>query len=206
MARALAGAHPELRHVTCGEFAAPQVICAKCDLPVRGRDLTSVSNTRTLGYVGSAPRRHRQTRTLQRVTPHGLYPGTMEVLGDRWNTAIISAAIIGLRRFTDFERFLGIPPTVLSARLTRLVELGLLRTEPLASSGRTVYRLTEKGSGFGVVLMQIVRWSDENIGSRARKSLEITHDPCGRLLLPEFVCGACGGRLRRSEIQWELLN
>ncbi|WP_406068851.1 winged helix-turn-helix transcriptional regulator [Micromonospora sp. NBC_01638] len=197
---------PELRHALCGELADPQVICAKCDLPVKGRDLSSVNASKTLGYVGSAPRRHRQSRTLQRVTSHGLFPDTMELLGDRWNTAIVSSAIIGLRRFTDLERFLGIPPTVLSARLTRLVELGALRAEALAGGGRSVYRLTDKGAGFGVVLMQIVRWSDEHIGSRAHKSLEITHDPCGRLLLPEFVCGACSERLKRTEIRFELLN
>lgn len=198
------GPRPELRHVSCGELADPTVVCGKCGLPVRGRDLSPVSSSKTLGYVGSAPRRHRQTRTLQRVTEHGLYPDTMELLGDRWNTAIVSASVIGLRRFTDVERFLGIPPTVLSARLTRLVELGVLFTESLAGGGRTVYRLTDKGAAFGAVLMQIVRWSDEHVGARARKTLEITHDPCGRLLLPDFVCGACGKRLKRSEVRFEL--
>lgn len=200
------GPSPELRHLTCGNVADPQVVCGKCGLPVRGRDLSPRTNTKTLGYVGSSPRRHRQTRTLERINDHGLYPDTMELLGDRWNTAILSAAVIGLRRFTDLERFLGIPPTVLSARLTRLVELEVLRTEALAGGGRQVYRLTSKGAAFGGILMQIVRWADEHVGSKARKSLEVTHDPCGRLLLPDFVCGACGERLKRAEIRFELLN
>ncbi|QIX25537.1 helix-turn-helix transcriptional regulator [Nocardioides sp. JQ2195] len=200
------GPKPELRHLTCGELADPRVVCAKCDLPVTGGDLTPVNTSRTLGYVGSAPRRHRQSRTLQRVTNHGLFPDTMELLGDRWNTAIVATAVIGMKRFTDLERFLGIPPTVLSARLTRLVELEVLRPEVLVGGGRTVYRLTRKGAGFGMVLMQIVRWSDEHVGADAHKSLEITHDPCGRLLLPDFVCGHCSQRLKRSEVQFELVD
>lgn len=201
------GPSPELVHSTCGQVAIPVVVCGRCNLQVTTRE-TSVRRTATeYNYGGSMPRRHRQSRTAAMKRDFGFYPETMELLGDRWNLAIVSAAVIGIRRFTDFERFLNIPPTVLSAHLSSFVELGILRTQELAAgNGRTDYRFTDKGRGFSSVLMQIVRWADENIRSGEESSIEITHDLCGRKLVPEFQCGHCGELLRRREVSFQLLN
>ncbi|MDR7084152.1 DNA-binding HxlR family transcriptional regulator [Arthrobacter ginsengisoli] len=201
------GPRPEMVHTRCGHSAAPVLVCGKCRLPVTTRE-TSVRRTRTeYNYGGSMPRRHRQGRTAALSHDFGFDPETMELLGNRWNLALVSAAVIGIRRFTDFERFLGIPPTVLSAHLSSFVELGILRPQELAGGGgRTDYRFTDKGRGFSTVLMQIVRWADENIRSGEESSLEITHDLCGRKLLPEFSCGHCGELLRHREVRFDLLN
>lgn len=199
--------HPELIHRTCGHEARPLLVCGKCDGEVTTRSTTITRATDRLYFVGALPRRHRQARTLELPQSDDLQlrQETMEVLGDRWNTALASAAVIGIRRFTDFERFLGIPPTVLSARLARFVELGLLYQQELAGgSGRTDYRLTPKGTGLAGILLQIVRWSDENIKTGEISTIEIRHDDCGRKLQPEFACAHCREHLRRTEIRWAL--
>lgn len=201
------GLRPVLIHSQCGHLAHPQLICGKCDLPVTARDTSVTRSGATLSYASALPRRHRQNRTLalDGSDPYAFRTETMEILGDRWNTALASAAHIGIRRFSDFERFLGIPPTVLSARLSRFVELNILRVQELAGSNRrSDYRLTDKGRDLAAILIQIVRWADENLRTGEPASIEISHDACGRKLLPEYRCTHCEQRLRRREARFEL--
>jgi len=199
------GRHPELIHQRCGHEARPVLVCGKCDVPVTPRDTTITRSAPKLSYVGTVPRRHRQARTLALNDDDilSLRQETMEILGDRWNTALAAAAVIGIRRFSDFERFLGIPPTVLSARLARFVELGILRHQELAGgNGRTDYRLTPKGAGLSGILLQIVRWSDENIKTGEETSIEVSHDACGRKLQAELACTHCHVQLRRTDVHF----
>lgn len=197
----------EVVHLACGRPADPITRCGKCDLPVRSHDTSVKLSYPKLSYVGTMPRRHRQARTLamQDKVSASLRTETMELLGDRWNTALAAAAAIGNRRFTDFERYLGIPPTVLSSRLTRFEELGILEQRGLVGgSSRSEHRLTAKGRAFIAILVQIVRWSDENVET-AQPAIEILHDACGRKLLADLACGSCGDRLRQSQLHFPLL-
>ena len=50
---------------------------------------------------------------------------TLDVIGEWWTMLIVRDAFRGVTRFEDFHRNLGIARTVLSARLDRLVELGI---------------------------------------------------------------------------------
>ena len=68
----------------------------------------------------------------------------MAVLGERWTILILREAFAGTTRFDEFERNLGIAPNILVARLSGLVEHGLLE-KAAAEGGRHDYRLTEKG-------------------------------------------------------------
>src|ERR1700722_5871007 len=52
---------------------------------------------------------------------------TLAVVGDRWTLLVLRDAFMGVRRFDDFERSLGIARRVLSERLALLVEEGILR-------------------------------------------------------------------------------
>ena len=66
-------------------------------------------------------------------------PAPLEVLGDRWTLLVIRDAFLGVRRFDDFQRDLGVARNVLTDRLGRLVEEGVLervryQERPSASS------------------------------------------------------------------------
>ena len=50
----------------------------------------------------------------------------LSVLGDRWTLLILRNAFMGVRRFDDFQRGLGLTRHVLAERLKRLVEHGVL--------------------------------------------------------------------------------
>ena len=78
----------------------------------------------------------------------------LEVLGDRWALMILRDAFDGLRRFSEFQKNLGLAKNILASRLKWLVESGLLALQP-ASDGSAYkeYVLTEKGrSVFPIVV------------------------------------------------------
>src|ERR1051325_7085248 len=70
----------------------------------------------------------------------------LEVVGDRWTLLIIRDIALGRRRFDQLLVILGIASNVLSERLSRLVDEGVLdRVAYSERPERFEYRLTEKG-------------------------------------------------------------
>lgn len=85
------------------------------------------------------------------------------IVGDRWSLMILRSAMYGVRRFEDFYAELGIPRTVLSARLKQLVSDGLLATRPYREPGkrsRKEYVLTDRGDGLRPILIGLTQWGD----------------------------------------------
>lgn len=86
---------------------------------------------------------------------------TMSVLGQRWAVLIIREALLGRSRFSEFRERLGIASDVLSARLTELVEAGILEVVDYRSPGdrtRSRYVLTDAGRDLVPVLAAIGQW------------------------------------------------
>ncbi|MCZ7628947.1 MAG: helix-turn-helix transcriptional regulator [Microthrixaceae bacterium] len=77
----------------------------------------------------------------------GLHDRTpADLLGDHWTLLVLRDACLGLRRFEEFHRDLGISRNILTDRLNLLVERGLLRRVPYRRHPpRHEYRLTDKG-------------------------------------------------------------
>ena len=109
------------------------------------RDTVTVTGTGETFANVAVLRRHRRVRGP--VDPVSYFPQTMEILGDRWSTIVLAAALLGVRHFADFQRRLNIAPSVLSSRLARFTELDVL-AQALDGHGRDEYRLTEKGIDF----------------------------------------------------------
>lgn len=85
----------------------------------------------------------------------------LAVIGERWTLLILRHAYRGVRRFADFERELGIAKNVLSDRLKRLVEHGVLDRTPSREDARSVeYRLSPKGRDLYPVLMSLALWGE----------------------------------------------
>lgn len=78
------------------------------------------------------------------------------ITGDAWTQLILREAFYGARRFSVWRERLGIPRSVLTDRLNRLVAAGLLEQRGAPGSAtRMEYRLTEMGLDmFGVAVMQ----------------------------------------------------
>ena len=92
--------------------------------------------------------------------------GAVEALGDTWSILVLRELFFGVRRFNDMQQDLGISRSVLTARLTRLTDLGVVRTETYREPGersREQYRLTRKGVGLLPVMVALMAWGDQHI-------------------------------------------
>lgn len=86
---------------------------------------------------------------------------SLDVVGEWWSLLIIRDAMLGVKRFSEFERRLGMAKNILSARLKRLVEADVLRTVP-ASDGSVYleYELTEKGEALLPTMVALRQWGE----------------------------------------------
>lgn len=87
---------------------------------------------------------------------------SVEMLGDRWSLLIIRDMMLrGARTYKEFlECYEGIATNILADRLRKLVDHGIITTEPDPSDGRKLtYLLTEKGIGLAPVLTEMVLWA-----------------------------------------------
>ncbi|VVS99805.1 winged helix-turn-helix transcriptional regulator [Erythrobacter sp. EC-HK427] len=85
----------------------------------------------------------------------------LEVMGERWSFLILRAAFNGLYHFEEFSAELGIARNILSNRLVKLVENGVLERTPSETDRRKVeYRLTEKGLGLLPAMLALRQWGE----------------------------------------------
>src|SRR5213592_369673 len=87
---------------------------------------------------------------------------SLDVFGDWWSLLIIRDAFLGIRRFSEFQKSIGLAKNILTVRLRALVDHGILKTAP-ASDGSAYqeYVLTPKGRGVFPVLVALRQWSEE---------------------------------------------
>ena len=84
---------------------------------------------------------------------------SLSVLGDAWSMLILLDAHAGFTRFDQFRKSLGIAPTMLTKRLSVLVEEGLLEKRQYSEHPpREEYVLTQAGRDFLPVLFVIGAW------------------------------------------------
>ncbi|AZL72093.1 winged helix-turn-helix transcriptional regulator [Pseudomonas oryziphila] len=85
----------------------------------------------------------------------------LEVLGDRWALMILRDAFDGLRRFSEWQKNLGLAKNILATRLKLLVEAGLLVQQP-ASDGSAYkeYVLTEQGRAVFPIVIGLRQWGE----------------------------------------------
>lgn len=90
----------------------------------------------------------------------------LESIGDRWTLLIIWASLNGVTRFDDYQRHLGVARNILSTRLSRLVEQGILVKRPVHEGARRLeYRITPKGADLRIALDEIEKWGMKWNGS-----------------------------------------
>jgi DNA-binding HxlR family transcriptional regulator len=92
--------------------------------------------------------------------------GALSIVGDWWALLIVRDALIGVRRFGEFQQSLGLAKNILADRLRRLVDDGVMARE--GSERRPLYRLTDKGLALAPTLIALMQWGDRWVsGSRA---------------------------------------
>ena len=119
--------------------------------------------------------------------------GALEIVGEWWTFLVLRDAFLGVRRFEDFQRRLGIARNVLTARLQTLVRHGILERRLYQERPeRYEYRLTDKGLELHPILVSLMQWGDKWSGVAAAPPMELIHKGCGRPSAPRIVCDQCG--------------
>jgi DNA-binding HxlR family transcriptional regulator len=117
---------------------------------------------------------------------------TLEVVGEWWTMLILRDCFLGVRRFDDFHKRLGISRNILSERLEHLVSRGVLdRVAYQQNPIRHEYRLTDKGRDLWGVLTVMRQWGDrwETVGELP---LLMEHRGCNHETTALLTCSECG--------------
>jgi DNA-binding HxlR family transcriptional regulator len=125
----------------------------------------------------------------------------LEVVGEWWSMLILRDVFLGVTRFDDFQKRLGIARNILNQRLNHLVEHGVL--EKVLYSDRPPrfdYRLTTKGRDLWPVLTAMRQWGDRYAAPDG-PPLELTHKSCGHVADAVMVCSACSERIEARDVR-----
>jgi DNA-binding HxlR family transcriptional regulator len=106
---------------------------------------------------------------------------SLDTIGEWWSLLIVRDALIGTRRFSDFQKSLGMAKNILATRLKKLVACGIMEHVP-ASDGSAYreYALTRKGRELFPVIIALRQWGESNLFARGEKRLEVLEKRSGK--------------------------
>ncbi|AWW72865.1 transcriptional regulator [Erythrobacter sp. KY5] len=129
-------------------------------------------------------------------------PQALEVMGERWSFMILRASFNGLKHFEEFLSELGIARNILSNRLAKLVDHGILKREPCADDRRKIeYRLTEKGFDLLPAMIALRQWG-QKYGAEMVTEDPVLVDEKDRLPIGPVSILAHDGRVLTHEDLW----
>ncbi len=108
---------------------------------------------------------------------------------------------LGVTRFDEIQRDLGLSRKVLTERLDTLVKHDVLERRPYQHNPlRHDYLLTEKGRDLIPALMAIMAWGDRWTAEEAGPPLLLRHHSCGHHTSPTVTCLHCVQPLTLEEL------
>ena len=121
---------------------------------------------------------------------------TLDVVGEWWTLLILRDALRGTRRFDDFQTSLGLARSVLTARLRKLTDEGILERQQYSEHPpRYEYRLTDKGRALFPVIAALMQWGDTWEQGPAGPPTVLVHDTCGQVTQPILTGPHCRGEV-----------
>ena len=188
-------------HVGCGQPLEAILRCDNCRKMISARDVTASRP----GPFTASPRLGQRRRTpdlslLERNRTCSI-ARTLSVMGDHWTSLLIREAFFRTRRFDEFQRNLAIAPNILSGRLRRLVEQGILVAAPYGDwPVRHEYRLTERGLDLYQLPLAVLTWGQRWLDSN-ESDIHLTHTVCGHELKAILSCHRCAAAIARKDIR-----
>ena len=123
-------------------------------------------------------------------------------MGERWSFLILRAALNGFVHFEEFSSELGIARNILSDRLTRMTEHGVLeRTRCDHDKRKIEYRLTEKGSDLLPALLALRQWG-EKYGEGIASNPVLVDSRDHRPIRPVAILAEDGRELGWHDLEW----
>lgn len=133
---------------------------------------------------------------------HCAIPAALEAVGERWSFLILRGVFNGLHHFEEFQSTLGIARNILSNRLARLVDHGVLERVPDCCDRRKVaYRLTDKGCALLPVLIALRQWGEQWVSCEPSNPV-LVDKRSRRPVATMKVCSSEGRELTVDELEW----
>ena len=128
---------------------------------------------------------------------------SLAVAGEPWSPLVLRDVWVGINRFDDLQRDLGISRKVLAERLKHLVEEGMLERRLEIAPGAVRVRPDPKGFEFVDVLMVMAQWGDRWTADAAGPPALRRHRGCGNVTQIELRCADCGEIVTSSDVAVE---
>jgi DNA-binding HxlR family transcriptional regulator len=125
----------------------------------------------------------------------------LEQVGEWWTLLIVREAFLGVQRFSEFEQRLGISRNILSERLSKLVEVGILERQKVVGRGNPQnYKLTRKGLDLFPVIVALLQWGDKWINHEQGAPVILLERESGSEIAPIQLMSRTGVPLRLSRL------
>jgi len=117
----------------------------------------------------------------------------VEVIGDRWTVLVLRDLFNGIRRFDEIADHLGVARDLLSRRLAKLADAGIVTRQAYQEPGartRYEYRLTQAGAELRPVLLALAQWGDHYLAGPEGPPTGVRHENCGAPVHLSVSCEA----------------
>jgi DNA-binding HxlR family transcriptional regulator len=127
---------------------------------------------------------------------------SLDVVGEWWSLLIIRDAMLGVKRFSEFERRLGMAKNVLAARLKTLVEAGIFDVVPASDgSAYSEYELTEQGKDLLPALVALRQWGERHMFGKGDEHSSLLDNRHRKPLAKITVRSADGRELGVNDVE-----
>ncbi|MGW3286705.1 winged helix-turn-helix transcriptional regulator [Streptomyces sp. NPDC001002] len=125
---------------------------------------------------------------------------TLALVGEKYSLLVLREVCLGNGRFDQLVRNIGAPRDILTTRLRRLVDVGILTKRAYSERPqRFEYRPTQAGLELEPVLMTLMEWGDRHLRTEDDRPMVVEH-VCGNELVPVVTCRACGDEVRHEDL------
>ena len=127
----------------------------------------------------------------------------LDEVGEWWSLLIVRECTQGRQRFDEFQNELGIARNILTSRLERLTELGIIERFPLEDRANTDgYRLTAKGEELYPVIVALMQWGDRWLCPNGKPPTKLVDDVTGRAVEKISVRDSKGNALSFRDVRF----
>ena len=128
-------------------------------------------------------------------------PPAVELIGEKWAFLILRGALNGLQHFEQFQAGLGIARNILSNRLGKLVDGGILerRADP-DDRRKVVYSLSPKGEALLPVVLALRQWGED--WGHGKQDIMLADQRDGRPIQRIAIHAQDGRELSLRELMW----
>jgi DNA-binding HxlR family transcriptional regulator len=123
----------------------------------------------------------------------------LTVIGEKWSLLVVRELALGVHRFDEIQANTGAPRDILTTRLRRLEEAGVLeRRQYQERPPRYGYHLTPAGKELRPILLSLTAWGEK--WTPRVNTYDWVHE-CGEVLELAHTCKACGGEVTGGDLR-----